>query len=69
MKITVWYKQNSKTKEYEYNHFENGWKANQIPNAKPQPIKPEFKAQNDWKNYTWLPKFGHLVNNKIEREN
>ena len=69
MNITLWYKQNSRTKDYEFNHLEEHYNFNN----KPTPLKPEFIAQNDWKNYNWKKSFaqfkdGEIVN-EIEQEN
>lgn len=66
---TLWYKQNNRTKEYEYNHIENCYNYN----SKPTPFKPEFTAQNDWKNYNWKKSFAEFkdgkIINEIEQEN
>ena len=67
-KVTLWYKQNNKTKEYEYNHLENNWDAltDDIYN-KPRIISTMLSnMQNDWKNYKWQAKFCYLVNGVIE---
>ncbi len=62
MNITLWYKQNSRTKDYEFNHLEEHYNFNN----KPTPLKPEFTAQNDRKNYNWKKSFAQFKDGALE---
>jgi len=58
--VTVWYRWNNENKDYEFNHYEDGWDESQE-----KPFSDISKQQKDWKKAKWRKKFGHLV----EREN
>lgn len=58
--VTAWYKQNNRTKEYEFNHLVHGreWQN------KPTPLG-NFPSQNDWKNYNWISEVFNMTGYKL----
>ena len=58
-KITCWYRYNKKTKEYEYNHFENGWVTADKPT-------PKFDSQKGWLKSEWKKEFRQLINHEVK---
>jgi len=54
--VTVWYRQNNKNKEFEFNHYEEGYDETQTV-----PVTDIPKQQKDWKKAKWRKKFGHLI--------
>lgn len=53
VKITKWFRKNSKTKLYEFNHLEDGF----APGSKPV---PKFKSQYGWKSSEWKKEYAIL---------
>ena len=59
--ITLWYRQDPKTKEYKFNHMIETVELTE----KPQP-RGDFPSQNSWKNSNWRSVIAILRNNKIQ---
>ena len=59
--VTLWYRQDTKTKKYKFNHVVEGVELTE----KPQP-RGNFPAQNSWKNSNWESIVAILENNKIK---
>jgi hypothetical protein len=58
--ITVWERQNEKTKNWEHNHISDGYDENQA-----QPIPNGSVQKKSWPNGKWRKYKAKLVNNVV----
>ena len=59
--MTAWYKYNTETKVYEFNHLSNLDETTDTP----KPKKESFKSQRAWKNGAWKRKKCYLKNKTV----
>lgn len=62
-RVTLWYKYNTKTKQFDYNHLQNGWSNIKYP----LPFNEKFVNQKSWKNYKWKSAFAFLDNGEVKQ--
>lgn len=61
MDVTLWYKYDEGLKKYIYNHMSQ----HKALGSYPLPVSPNNKAQNNWKKYKWIKKYGRIKHYKI----